>query len=142
MLPSRPVAAVPEEEDAYRSKIVVRGDGLFRSGGSVVKAGDIDLLKRIASALDEFPGKVLVTGHTDSDPIRTLKFPSNWHLSVARAKSVLGVLAADSSDSSRFEAEGRGDKEPLATNKTKAGKALNRRVEVTVLRHAEQVAQP
>jgi len=130
------------DEDAYRSKIVVRGDGLFRSGGSVVKAGDIDLLKRIASALDEFPGKVLVTGHTDSDPIRTLKFPSNWHLSVARAKSVLAVLAADSSDSSRFEAEGRGDKEPLATNKTKAGKALNRRVEVTVLRHAEQVAQP
>ena len=126
------------DEDAYRSKVVVRGDGLFRSGSTKVKPDYVDLLKRIASALDEFSGKVLVTGHTDNIPIRTLKFPSNWHLSRARADAVLNILTTVADDQSRFEAEGRGDKEPVAPNDTKANRALNRRVEVTLLRHAEQ----
>lgn len=126
------------DEDAYRSKVVVRGDGLFRSGSTKVNPDYVDLMKRVAAALDEFPGKVLVIGHTDNIPIRTLKFPSNWHLSRARAAAVLSILAAESGQPERFEAEGRGDKEPLAPNDTKANRALNRRVEVTLLRHSQQ----
>jgi len=127
------------DEDAYRSLIVVRGDGLFASGQAKVRAEYIGLLERIARALEAFPGQVLVTGHTDNIPIRTLRFPSNWHLSSARAQLVLNILAAEAGGpGERYEAEGRGDREPLAPNNTPANRALNRRVEISLLRLSGQ----
>lgn len=126
------------DEDAYRSLIVVRGDGLFASGQARVRAEYIGLLKRIARALEAFPGRVLVMGHTDNIPIRTLRFPSNWHLSSARAQAVLDILAAEAGPVERYEAEGRGDREPLVANDTPAKRALNRRVEISLLRLSGQ----
>jgi type VI secretion system protein ImpK len=126
------------DEDQLRSRVVVRGDGLFPSGSARVKQDYVDLLRRIAAALEEFPGKVLVTGHSDNIPIRTLKFPSNHHLSRARASSVLDILVSTASDPARFEADGRGDREPLVPNDSKANRALNRRVEVMLMHHAAQ----
>lgn len=128
------------DEDAYRSLIVVRGDGLFASGRTTVRPAYVELLKRIARALDEFPGQVLVTGHTDNVPIRTLRFPSNWHLSRARAQAVLKILAADAGPAERYQAEGRGEREPLAPNDTPANRARNRRVEITLLPHSGAAA--
>jgi type VI secretion system protein ImpK len=126
------------DEDAYRSLIVVQGDGLFASGQAKVRAEYVGVLKRIAHALQKFPGRVLVTGHTDNIPIRTLRFPSNWHLSRARAQAVLNILAAEAGPSDRYEAEGRGDREPLVANDTPANRALNRRVEISLLRFSGQ----
>jgi type VI secretion system protein ImpK len=126
------------DEDAYRSLIVVRGDGLFASGQSTVRDEYIGLLKRIAHALEAFPGRVLVTGHTDNVPIRTLRFPSNWHLSSARAQAVVKILAVEAGPGERYEAEGRGDREPLAANNTPANRARNRRVEISLLRLSGQ----
>ena len=79
---------------------------------------------------------VLVTGHTDSTPVSLrmkVRFPSNWHLSQARAESVVKILEGQISDLSRLKAEGRGANEPLAPNDTRAGRAKNRRVEITLL---------
>lgn len=126
------------EEDALQAKIVVRGDGLFRSGSAGVQKAYLPLLDGIAVALDEFPGRVLVSGHTDNIPIKTLKFPSNWHLSKARAEAVRQIMAGSADDPARYEAEGRGEREPLVANDSRANRALNRRVEITLFKHANR----
>src|SRR5437660_42153 len=86
---------------------------------------------RIACALRRVPGQVDVIGHSDNIPIRTLRFPSNWELSKARAESVARLLAAGIGPG-RIRADGRGDAEPVTANDTPQGRAKNRRVEITL----------
>ena len=89
------------------------------------------LVEQVAQTLNEVEGEILVVGHTDSDPIRNNpRFPTNWHLSVERAKSVAAVMQALLQTPERVEVEGRGAEEPIAPNTSRDGKALNRRVEV------------
>jgi type VI secretion system protein ImpK len=90
------------------------------------------LIATIGLALAQLPGNVLVTGHTDNVPIATLRFPSNWQLSQRRADAVLDALAM-SMPAARLTAEGRADSEPVAANDTAPNRALNRRVEITLL---------
>ena len=115
----------------------IRGDGLFASAAATVDRAAEPLLTRIAQALNEVPGQVIVTGHTDSEPIRTPRFPSNWHLSQERAESVTKLMARTVRDPNRMKAEGRADAEPLERVDTPANRARNRRVEV-ILTVAEQ----
>lgn len=89
------------------------------------------LVEQVSQTLDQMEGDILVVGHTDSDPIRNNpRFPTNWHLSVERAKSVAAVMQALLQTPDRVEVEGRGADEPVAPNTNREGKALNRRVEV------------
>jgi len=87
---------------------------------------------RIGEALNDQPGAVLVTGHTDSTPIHTIAFPSNWHLSVARASNVALIVQSKMHDTGRVSSEGRGDSQPLASNDTAAGRQQNRRIEIII----------
>lgn len=117
-----------------RSVVVIKGDGLFEPGRAEVTAALQPLLGRIADALKATQGPVLVTGHTDNQPIRSLRFPSNWHLSQARAEAFRAGLAERIAPT-RLRAEGRADAEPTDDNATPAGRARNRRVEVTLFVH-------
>jgi type VI secretion system protein ImpK len=123
--------AVRDEVD--RSVVTIRGDGLFDPGSSSLAAQREALMARIGDALAQLPGQVLVTGHTDSQPIRSARFPSNWHLSEARAGVVRDVLIGRKVSAERIRAEGRADAEPLAANDTPPNRALNRRVEITLM---------
>ena len=125
------------DETAYESKIIVHGDGLFKSGSKTVNDTFSGLLKRIGRVLSRYQGKVLVTGHTDNIPISTLQFPSNWHLSQKRAESVLRILQGEIGSSDRLSADGRGDSEPLIANDSARNRALNRRVEITLFRFSQ-----
>ena len=88
--------------------------------------GSVDELEQVA-------GNVLVTGHTDNQPIaRSARFPSNWHLSDERARNVRDLLVAHKVAADRIRAEGRADAEPVVPNDTASNRALNRRVEVTL----------
>ena len=87
---------------------------------------------RIGKALNDVPGPVIIAGHTDNQPIRSLRFPSNWHLSKDRAASARAVLAGFVKPE-RLTAEGRADTEPVADNNSVEGRARNRRVEITLL---------
>ena len=116
---------------ADRSIVVIKGDGFFEPGSAVVADRVKPLLERIQTALQALPGPVLVTGHTDNQPIRSLRYPSNWHLSQDRANAVKTMLAATIKPE-RLRAEGRADAEPVVDNATPAGRAQNRRVEVTL----------
>jgi len=121
------------KEDSRSSVITIRGDGLFASGSATVEDQYLPLLDRIARALAEVPGRVVVLGHTDNQPLnRSGRFPSNWHLSRERAKSVAEDLASFSANGSRFSYEGRADSEPIASNDTAEGRARNRRVEIVL----------
>jgi type VI secretion system protein ImpK len=83
--------------------------------------------------LKDVPGNVVVAGHTDNQRLISARFPSNWHLSQARAEVVRNMLAARAGSPGRFTAEGRGDTEPIAPNDSPANRAKNRRVDITVL---------
>jgi type VI secretion system protein ImpK len=121
------------EESPDRVTIVVVGDTLFRSGSARLEPAHVDLFRRIGEALDEVQGKVLVTGHTDNVPVRSLRFPSNWHLSQERALSVMQVVGERVKAKGRLEAQGRADTEPRAPNDTPTNRARNRRVEVNLV---------
>ena len=122
---------VAVQDLADRSIVTVQGDGMFAAGSGEVEANDKPLLARIGAALAKVPGSVLISGHTDSVPIRSLQFPSNWHLSKARALSVRDVLSAQVVPA-RMTAEGRADTEPVDDNASAAGRARNRRVEIAL----------
>ena len=94
-------------------------------------APSVMAMKRIGKALNDVPGPVLIAGHTDNQPIRSLRFPSNWHLSKDRAASAKAVLAGFVKPD-RLTAEGRADTEPVADNNSPEGRARNRRVEIYV----------
>ena len=120
-------------EEADKTTVRIRGDGLFDSGKADVKPAFYNLLQQIGAEMNKVQGRVLVTGHSDNVPIRTLQFPSNWHLSKTRADSVVKILAASSNSPSRFISEGRADTEPVAPNDTSQNRALNRRVDIILL---------
>ena len=120
-------------EEADKTMVRIRGDGLFDSGKVEVKPAFYSLLQQIGAELNKVQGKVLVTGHTDNVPIRTLQFPSNWHLSKARADSVVKILATNSPNPGRFIGEGHADAEPVAPNDSPQNRALNRRVDIILL---------
>lgn len=123
--------AVEVKDLADRSIVTLRGDGVFDPGSADVNAKSRALFERIGKALHGVPGPVLIAGHTDNQPIRSLRFPSNWHLSKDRAASVKALLAA-AVKPERLTAEGRADTEPLADNASAEGRAKNRRVEITL----------
>ncbi|KPF44860.1 hypothetical protein D621_18255, partial [beta proteobacterium AAP51] len=123
--------AVEVKDLADRSMVTLRGDGLFSPGSADVSASAQALFGRVGAALKRVPGPVLIAGHTDNQPIRSLRFPSNWHLSKDRAASVKKLLGT-AVPPERLTAEGRADTEPLADNSSAEGRARNRRVEITL----------
>ncbi|NKC34598.1 type VI secretion system protein TssL, long form [Falsiroseomonas selenitidurans] len=120
--------------DAQRLTIRIKGSGMFGSGSATVEPDFLPLLRRIAEALAEERGRVVLYGHSDSQPIRTVRFPSNHHLSLARAEAAMRVIAAASENPARFTAVGRADTEPLASNATTQGREENRRIELVLFR--------
>lgn len=132
-------------EQPRGSTVEIRGDAVFASGSAEIDATRMALIQRIGDALDRFPGPVLITGHTDNQPLagsRRVRFPSNWHLSQARAEAVSTLLAKRLADAARLTAEGRGETEPKAANDTAEQRARNRRVEITLLDTPSAVPQP
>ena len=106
---------------------------LFASGSATLNPRHIPLLQRIAADLRDEAGKLDVVGYTDDQPIRTIRFPSNYQLSEARAQATASVLAT-SIDPQRISTEGRADADPIAPNATPAGRQQNRRIEIVLHR--------
>ncbi|SOY53477.1 type VI secretion system protein TssL, long form [Cupriavidus taiwanensis] len=123
---------VSVQEDAARSAVTFRGDDMFGGGRAEVSERILPLLDKVAAEINKVAGKVTVIGHSDNVPIRTARYPSNQALSEERAATVTEYLASKGVAKSRLEAIGKGDAEPLADNKTPAGRAKNRRVEIVV----------
>lgn len=121
--------SVSDQQD--RSVITLGGDSTFTPGSAQTGTEARVLLERVATALKAIPGKVVVTGHTDNQPVHSSLYASNWQLSRERAERVRALLIT-TMDPDRVVAEGHADTEPVSPNETLAGRARNRRVEVTL----------
>lgn len=115
------------------------GQALFGSGRADVQPRYVEALERVARALNDEPGTVLVIGYSDNIPIRTARFPSNFELSLARASAVADMMRPFLADPSRLKPEGRGARDPIADNATPEGRALNRRIELLLLTKTVEV---
>ena len=116
-----------------RVRLRIGAHSLFASASAEVREDYLPVLTKIGRALVGEQGRLLITGHTDDQPIFTSRYPSNWHLSLARANAVADLLAANSGLNGRLWPEGRGDSEPRVDNSDSAQRALNRRVEIDLL---------
>lgn len=116
-----------------RMVLQMSNDVLFDSGKADLKPAGVKALTQLADVLRTVPARRFqVAGHTDNDPIRYSGFRSNWELSTARALAVVELLASQGVDSRELSAAGFGEFDPVDTNDTSAGKAHNRRTEITV----------
>lgn len=127
----RNLVTVTQLED--RIRISINASHLFASGSAEPRADFDVVLSKIARTMESTNGKILITGHTDDQKIATTRFPSNWHLSLARATSIANVLAENASLSGRLWPEGRGADEPLVPNDSNENRAINRRIEIDLL---------
>ncbi|NBC34051.1 MAG: type VI secretion system protein TssL, partial [Alphaproteobacteria bacterium] len=121
-------------EDAQTITVRLKGEGMFASASDALENRYRPAIERVATAMNDEPGDIIVTGHTDSIPIRTLRFPSNWDLSMARAEAVMEFMEQFIDDPERMSAEGLADNEPIDTNQTAEGRARNRRIEVVLVK--------
>jgi chemotaxis protein MotB len=111
---------------------VVTDQVLFDPGSATIKPEGDAVLRVVGSALQSVDNPIRIEGHTDSRPISTARYPSNWELSSGRAGSVARFFEAIGLDRSRLRPEGLADLFPLGPNETAEGRALNRRVEIVV----------
>ncbi len=104
---------------------------LFPSGSAVVNPKGKEALNKLAEVLNVNPDiTVNIEGHTDSIPIRG-KYQDNWDLSLARAASIVRILTIDYSVSpERVIASGHSQFDPVESNGTREGRALNRRTDI------------
>lgn len=106
---------------------------LFPSGQADLLDEAIAFLDDMAPLLADISNPIEVEGHTDNRPISTVRFPSNWDLSTARANEVIRYLVETHDlQPERFKAVGYGEYHPIASNKTEEGKSKNRRVVMVI----------
>ncbi len=121
-------------------RITISDNALFSSGSATVKPEARKLAVSISDMLEQYPHfEVVVSGHTDNEPIHTKEFESNWDLSSKRALNFMKILLENSKlDPGRFSAIGYGEFRPVSSNDTVEGRAKNRRVEVSILRNYQE----
>jgi chemotaxis protein MotB len=106
----------------------------FPSGTDVVEPTTMSTIEKVAGALKVVENPVRIEGHTDSIPIHTARFRSNWDLSAARSIAIMEVLTNRFQISTqRLSIAGYADTAPVAGNDTPEGRARNRRVDLVIL---------
>lgn len=105
---------------------------LFPSSAAELTEDGSGLVASLVSTIQRYQGEVSVEGHSDSRPINTPEFPSNWALSSARAIAIVEALIEAGVEAGRLKAVGRAATQPLADNDSPEGRARNRRVEVLI----------
>lgn len=127
--------------DSSRGIVKFKSDLLFERGSDKVASAAIQAIKTLSGILNSEEGKqfdVTIAGHTDdlriSRPQTLAKHPTNWHLSVHRAISVLKIMESNGVSSVRMSARGFGEFRPVEANKpNKKGNPKNRRVEIYIV---------
>jgi chemotaxis protein MotB len=116
--------------------ITISDNALYSSGEATIKPESRQLASAISMILQQYPDyEIIVAGHTDNQPIATAQFKSNWDLSAMRAIRFMDILLQNKDlDPNRFSAVGHGETRPLDSNSSVAGRATNRRVEVSIIR--------
>ncbi|MFT4632211.1 MAG: chemotaxis protein MotB [Candidatus Pseudothioglobus sp.] len=121
------------ETEGRKITIRVKEKGSFRSGSAILNKEFEPTLAVLRDIIINTAGTVSVEGHTDSVPIKTREFRSNWALSSARAVSVAhGLFEGDQLRPDRFSVKGYAESRPLVANTSGANRSQNRRVEIVI----------
>ena len=119
--------------------IQMRDNVLFESGEATLRKESKSVLDEISKLISKLPNGILVEGHTDTKPMSSSKFPSNWELSVGRAVNVVRYFSEKKGiEPSRFTATGYGEYQSIAPNDNEKNMALNRRVNILILSDEEK----
>lgn len=122
-------------DDGYNYVMIsLSGGVLFKSGSADIQSGAKRIMSGVGSLLKRYENKrIKIEGHTDDVPIKNSQYDSNLWLSTARAAKVYEYLTTKCHvKSEHMEASGRGEEDPVASNKTAAGRSKNRRVEIKI----------
>ncbi len=116
--------------------ISLREAAYFPSGGDEIASAEYESLGQIADAIRGVPNAIALEGHTDSSPVHSRRFRSNWDLSAARSIAML-MLFEDQFGipADRFAVTGYADTKPVAANDSPEGRAQNRRVDMVILNY-------
>lgn len=124
------------EVEAFNDRVLIRirEKGSFGSGKASLKPAFAPILQQIAEVLKQRDGHFIIAGHTDDIPIETRQFRSNWDLSAKRAATVVHFfIQRGDIDPERMEIRAHSDNQPLVPNDSWENRAINRRVEISVL---------
>jgi chemotaxis protein MotB len=122
------------EEDKRGIVIHILDKMLFASGESEISVDSRQVLKGLAEILKKLPNDIRIEGHTDNVPISSIKFPSNWHLSVSRAlNTAYYLISVEKLSPDKVSIVGYAEYKPIYTNDTPSGRSINRRVDIVIL---------
>jgi type VI secretion system protein ImpK len=120
-----------EDQGGGRTLITLTVPDLFASASAGVNQRYAQVIADIGAAADQLPGRLLVTGHTDDQPLRSLQYQDNYELSRARAVQVADIIRSKLRDAGRVEFTGKGSVEPrYRPESSPDNRARNRRVEI------------
>ena len=112
-------------------RIILTGDLLFSSGQAELTPDALNSLRKLSGLIKKTPYMINIIGHTDSQPVRANRFPSNWELSLARASRVARFLIDDTKmEATQFSVSGYSSFRPVKPNTNEENRKANRRVEI------------
>ena len=113
---------------------------LFAPGRDRLKKDGAMAMEQVTQILAGIGGRSFqVAGHTDNVPIKSRRFKSNWELSASRAVNVVKFMVEKGMDPNRVSAAGYGQFDPVGDNNTPEGRAINRRIEITLMPSIEEL---
>jgi type VI secretion system protein ImpK len=122
-------------EDGGRSTVTLLAPDLFASGSASLSNAQIDVIRRVAAAINQLPGRVLVVGHTDDQPLKLYRYSDNYELSRERAQTVVNLMKETLDNDARVIGTGVGSDQPkYQPASTTENRARNRRVEIIHIR--------
>jgi chemotaxis protein MotB len=123
------------EQNERGVTIHILDDILFPPGNAALNETSKTVLSRIAEVIKTLPNDIRIEGHTDNVPINTPLYPSNWHLSVDRALSTgYYLIQHEGISPDKVSVVGYAEYRPIASNDSPTSRALNRRVDIVILK--------
>ena len=128
-------SSIKLEENSRGITIHILEEIVFPSGSADLKKGSLIVLSQLGAIIRKLPNDIRIEGHTDNVPISNAAFPSNWHLSVARALNTAYYLVnKENLAADKVSIVGFSEYKPIETNETPAGRASNRRVDIVIIK--------
>ena len=128
-------SSISLEENERGITLHILDDILFSSGSADLENGSKEILSKIAALVKKMPNDIRIEGHTDNVPIHNSQYPSNWHLSVARALNTAYFLINDEGlDPDKISIVGYSEYQPIAENDSDENRAKNRRVDFVIIK--------
>ena len=123
--------------------IRIRENGAFPSGSAYLQNQFKPVIRKVATLLNDIPGEITISGHTDDINVTNELFSNNWDLSSKRAVAVATeMLLTPNFDKDRIQITGHADTRPLVPNDTELNRRRNRRVEISIMQGKAKESDP